>query len=44
MKQWLKENAEGRPTFEVRRRQEQELLVEDVGKELREKMSWSEKA
>lgn len=42
-KAWLKENADGRPTFETRRKQESELLVEQVGASLREKMSWSDK-
>jgi len=42
-KAWLKENADGRPTFEARRKQESELLVEQVGASLREKMSWSDK-
>jgi ketol-acid reductoisomerase len=42
-KQWLKENADGRPTFTRRRKAEQELLIEKVGAELREKMSWSDK-
>jgi ketol-acid reductoisomerase len=42
-KQWIKENADGRPTFTARRKAEQELLVEKVGAELREKMSWSGK-
>jgi ketol-acid reductoisomerase len=41
--QWLWENVNGRPSFTARRRAEQELLVEKVGAELREKMSWSEK-
>jgi ketol-acid reductoisomerase len=40
-KKWLKENADGRPTFAARRKAETELPVEKVGKELREKMSWS---
>ncbi|MDR0290127.1 MAG: ketol-acid reductoisomerase, partial [Treponema sp.] len=42
-KKWIKENANGRPTFTARRKAEQELLVEKVGAELREKMSWSDK-
>ena len=42
-KKWLKENAEGRPTFNKMRKEESELLVEKVGHDLREKMSWSEK-
>ena len=41
-KKWLKENEEGRPTFEKMRKAEQALLVEKVGAELREKMSWSD--
>jgi ketol-acid reductoisomerase len=40
-KKWIKENADGRPTFTARRNAEKELLVEKVGAELREKMSWS---
>jgi len=39
--QWLKENADGRPFFTARREAERGLLVEKVGEELREKMSWS---
>ena len=42
-RQWLKENAEGRQNFTARRRAESELLVEKVGRELRDKMSWSDK-
>jgi len=42
-KQWLKENADGRPNFTARRKAESELLVEKIGRELREKMSWSNK-
>ena len=41
--QWLWENINGRPNFTARRKAEQELLVEKVGANLREKMSWSEK-
>ena len=40
---WLKENADGRPEFNKRRILEAEHQVESVGKDLREKMSWSEK-
>jgi ketol-acid reductoisomerase len=40
---WLKENADGRPNFAKRRKEESELLVEKVGAELRQKMSWSGK-
>ncbi len=42
-KRWIQENADGRPNFTARRKAESELLVEKVGGELREKMSWSEK-
>jgi ketol-acid reductoisomerase len=42
-KQWLKENSDGRPIFAARRKAETELQVEVVGRELREKMSWSGK-
>ncbi|MCL2366870.1 MAG: ketol-acid reductoisomerase [Oscillospiraceae bacterium] len=42
-RKWIKENAEGMPTFEKRRKAEQGLLIEKVGAELREKMSWSGK-
>lgn len=42
-KQWLKENDDDRPVFTSRRQAESELLVEKVGAELREKMSWSDK-
>ncbi len=40
---WLKENTDGRPTFTDRREAEQNLQVEKVGSELREKMSWAGK-
>jgi len=40
---WLEENAEGRPFFTNKKAFERELLVEKVGADLREKMSWSEK-
>ena len=40
---WLTENANGRPGFTQMRKTESELLVEKVGGELREKMSWSGK-
>jgi len=42
-KKWIKEYADGMPTFEKRRKEEQSLLIEKVGAELREKMSWSGK-
>ena len=40
---WIKENADGRPTFEKKREEEKGHLVEKVGKELREKMLWADK-
>jgi len=42
-KRWLDENAQGRPTFTKRRKDESELLIEKVGAELRKNMSWAEK-
>ena len=39
---WILENKAGRPGFSARRRVERGLLVEKVGGELREKMSWSD--
>jgi len=43
-KKWLKENADGRPNFTKMRETESNLLVEKVGGELREKMSWKDKS
>ncbi|MDR0294487.1 MAG: ketol-acid reductoisomerase [Oscillospiraceae bacterium] len=40
---WLKENADGRPGFTRRRKEESELPIEKVGAGLREKMSWSDR-
>jgi ketol-acid reductoisomerase len=37
---WILENQSGRPNFNARRRQEQNLLVEKTGAELRKMMSW----
>lgn len=39
---WISENKAGRPAFYARRRTEQNLLVEKVGKELRKMMPWQE--
>ena len=36
-RQWLKENADGRPFFTARREAERELLIEKVGGKLRER-------
>jgi ketol-acid reductoisomerase len=37
---WILENQANRPFFNARRRQEQNLLVEKTGGELRKMMSW----
>lgn len=37
---WILENQANRPFFNARRRQEQNLLIEKVGDELRSQMSW----
>ena len=42
-KNWIAENENNRPTFETRRKTEQGLQIETVGKVLRDKMSWSDK-
>lgn len=39
---WIAENKAGRPAFMARRRVEQELLVEKVGKDLRKMMPWQD--
>ncbi|HZJ78886.1 MAG TPA: ketol-acid reductoisomerase [Clostridia bacterium] len=39
-KNWIDENKAGRPIFKERRKKESELLVEEVGAQLRAKMSW----
>ena len=39
-KNWILENQANRPHFNARRRQEQNLLVEKTGAELRKMMSW----
>jgi ketol-acid reductoisomerase len=38
---WLRENAEGRKNFLAMRKAESEGQIEQVGAELRQKMSWS---
>jgi ketol-acid reductoisomerase len=40
---WILENQAGRPTLNAYRRKHQELLVEKVGKELRQMMPWLKK-
>ena len=42
-KSWIDENAQGRQMFTERRKDEQNLFVEQVGADLREKMSWKDK-
>jgi len=42
-KAWIKENRDGRPNFSKMREVDQNLLVEKVGAELREKMLWRNK-
>jgi ketol-acid reductoisomerase len=39
---WILENQAGRPSFNARRRQEATCQMEEVGKELREKMNWGD--
>lgn len=41
-KEWILENKAGRPSFLAKRRIEKEHLVETVGAELRQKMSWTD--
>jgi len=40
---WLMENQVGRPMFSTRRRLEAEHPIEQVGRNLREMMSWIKK-
>jgi len=37
---WIDENRAGQPSFQAKRKQESELLIEKVGAGLRAKMSW----
>jgi ketol-acid reductoisomerase len=39
-KDWLSENQVGRPTYNARKRQDSEHLIEEVGAKLRGMMSW----
>ena len=39
---WILENQAGRPYFNARRRQESTCQMEEVGKDLREKMNWGD--
>jgi len=39
-KEWINESQAGRPLMEKLRKEHQELKIEQVGKKLREMMSW----
>lgn len=39
-REWIKENKDGRPNFAARRKQEHDLLLENVGLELRDMMTF----
>ena len=39
-RQWVQENRDGLPNFTQRRQQEHSLLIEEVGEELRDMMSF----
>jgi ketol-acid reductoisomerase len=39
-REWILENQAGRPVFNALKRQEEDQLIEEVGKELRSMMSW----
>ncbi len=41
-KEWVLENMAGGPSFEALRAKERDLLIEKVGKELRQRMGWIE--
>lgn len=41
-KEWILENKTGRPSFEALRAREKTLLIEKVGRELRQRMGWIE--
>jgi ketol-acid reductoisomerase len=42
-KEWIQENEAGRPNLEALRKEHRELLVEQVGKKLRDMMTWIQK-
>ncbi|MDN5344027.1 MAG: ketol-acid reductoisomerase, partial [Clostridia bacterium] len=42
-REWILENQAGRPVFNALRRQERAHLIEQVGDNLREMMSWLKK-
>jgi len=42
-KDWILENQAGRPTLNAYRQEHQELLLEKVGRELRDMMPWLKK-
>ena len=39
-KKWIQENAERQPNFQRRRKEDHNLLIEKVGRELRSRMSF----
>ena len=42
-KEWILENQAGRPVYNALKRMDEEHLIEEVGKELRDMMSWLKK-
>ena len=42
-KEWILENQAGRPVYNALKRMDEEHLIEEVGKELRDMMPWLEK-
>jgi len=42
-REWILENQAGRPVFNAMKKQEEDQLIEEVGKELRSMMSWLKK-
>jgi ketol-acid reductoisomerase len=42
-KEWILENQAGRPTYNALKRMDEEHLIEEVGKELRQMMPWLKK-
>jgi len=39
-KEWIEENEKGRPVFNKRSKDDDKLLIEKVGKDLRKMMPW----
>ena len=42
-KEWLLENMVGRPEYNLRKRRDEEYLIESVGEKLRKMMKWIKK-